>query len=478
VDIWGYTSEEIFADPSLLIQMHNPEDLGNFLKANKNSRETGEPLYHRYTITARDGQTRWLDHHGGPSRENGRVLVKAIVLDATREVEAQLQVEKEREISRTAQKVESIGQLTGGVAHDFNNLLAVILGNLELLRDFDEPGLEKELIDAAVTATLKGADLTRNMLAFARKAPLMPVTLDLNKVVRETKNWIGRTLPDSVSVETSLLAGLWPVEADRASLESALLNLTLNAIDAMEGRGNLTIETANVRIDQPYIDSRQEELAPGRYIMLAVSDTGPGIPSEALGSIFEPFFTTKPIGKGSGLGLSMTFGFMRQSGGTIQVYTEIGQGTTFKLYFPASTVQPDEPTTPLVGKYGVASKAGKLLLAEDETAVRETLEMILERAGYQVMATATGDEAFAAFEADPTFDLLLTDIVMPGKLQGTDLAKALRDRWPALPVIFMSGYAREATVHGNGLRPEDIRMMKPVQRVDLLTAIEQVLSQV
>jgi PAS domain S-box-containing protein len=476
-DIWGYTSEELLANPSLLAQMHDPEGLGDFLKANKRSSETGEPLYYRYMITARDGQVRWLDYHGGPSTENGRVLVKAIVLDATREVEAQLQLEKEREISRNAQKIESIGQLTGGVAHDFNNLLAVILGNLELLRDFDEPNLEKELIETAITATLKGADLTKNMLAFARKAPLMPVKLDLNKVVRETKNWIGRTLPESVIVETSLLAGLWPVEADRASLESALLNLTLNARDAMEGKGNLTIETANVRIDQTYVDARQEELVPGRYVLMAVSDTGSGIPDEVLSSIFEPFFTTKNIGEGSGLGLSMTFGFMRQSGGTIQVYTELGKGTTFKLYFPASTTQRDEPITPLVGNYGVANKSGKLLLAEDEAAVRETLVRTLELSGYQVMATATGDAAFAAFEADPTFDLLLTDIVMPGKLQGTDLAKSLRERWPALPIIFMSGYANEATVHGNGLRPEDIRMMKPVQRVDLLTAVRKVLSE-
>lgn len=476
-DIWGYTSEELLANPSLLAQMHDPEGLGDFLKANKRSSKTGEPLYYRYMITARDGQVRWLDYHGGPSTENGRVLVKAIVLDATREVEAQLQLEKEREISRNAQKIESIGQLTGGVAHDFNNLLAVILGNLELLRDFDEPNLEKELIETAITATLKGADLTRNMLAFARKAPLMPVKLDLNKVVRETKNWIGRTLPESVIVETSLLAGLWPVEADRASLESALLNLTLNACDAMEGKGNLTIETANVRIDQTYVDARQEELVPGRYVLMAVSDTGSGIPDEVLSSIFEPFFTTKNIGEGSGLGLSMTFGFMRQSGGTVQVYTELGKGTTFKLYFPASTTQRDEPITPLVGNYGVANKSGKLLLAEDEAAVRETLVRILELSGYQVMATATGDAAFAAFEADPTFDLLLTDIVMPGKLQGTDLAKSLRERWPALPIIFMSGYANEATVHGNGLRPEDIRMMKPVQRVDLLTAVRKVLSE-
>ncbi|SEK40880.1 PAS domain-containing protein [Pacificibacter marinus] len=474
--IWGVTDQEFYADPSLLMKMHDPDDIEKFLKVLYESFETGEPIFHRYKITTRDGQTRWLDYHGGTDIEKGRALIKAIILDATTEVEAQKKMERESEISRRAQKNESIGQLTGGVAHDFNNLLAVILGNLELLSDRDVPPVEQDLIDTAITATLRGADLTKNMLAFARQAPLTPVVLDLNSVVREAKNWIGRTLPESVNVETSLLAGLWPVKADRASLESALLNLTLNARDAMEGHGNLTIETANVRIDQAYIDARNEELAPGRYVMLAVSDTGPGISQDTLASIFEPFFTTKPPGLGSGLGLSMTDGFMRQSGGTVQVYTEIDQGTTFKLYFPATNMQQEQITTPEMTDHNPAHKGHKLLVAEDEKSVRETLVKVLEHSGYHVTATASGDAAFATFEADPTFDLLLTDIVMPGKLQGTTLAKALRARWPALPVIFMSGYASEATVHGNGLRPEDIRMMKPVQRTDLLDAVAKVLS--
>ncbi|AML50446.1 hypothetical protein RC74_03440 [Falsihalocynthiibacter arcticus] len=475
IELWGVTDAEFYADHMLLTKMHAPEDIDYFLASILKGIRTSEPIFHRYSITTLTGQTRWLDYHGKAVSESGKLYVKAIILDATREVEAQGQAEMEREISRNAQKIESIGQLTGGVAHDFNNLLAVILGNLELLRDSVTSPPENTLIETAINATLRGADLTRNMLAFARKAPLTPIILDLNTVVRETKNWIGRALPESIIVETSLLAGLWPVEVDRASLESALLNLTLNARDAMEDHGSLTIETANVRIEQPYIDARKEELIPGRYVMLAVSDTGPGIPNEILGSIFEPFFTTKPTGKGSGLGLSMTFGFMRQSGGTVRVYTEINQGTTFKLYFPVASSLHLPPTEP-VEELPTASKGYKLLIAEDETAVRDVLVMILERAGYQVMATTSGDAAFAVFEADPSYNLLLTDIVMPGQLQGTTLAKKLRKRWPDLPVIFMSGYASEATVHGNGLRPEDIRMMKPVQRADLLMAVEKVLS--
>ncbi|SNR59479.1 PAS domain S-box-containing protein [Puniceibacterium sediminis] len=471
VDIWGYTDEDLLANPSLLAQMHDPKDLGPFLKAVKRASETISPIHYRYMITSRDGHSRWLDFHGDFATEDGRTLVKAIVLDATREVQLQQKMEKEREISRRAQKNESIGQLTGGVAHDFNNLLAVILGNLELLRDDEKPSAQKDMIDAAISATLRGADLTKNMLAFARQAPLTPVVLDLNNVVREAKNWMARAMPESVEIETSLLAGLWPIEADRSSLESALLNLALNARDAMNGHGKLTIETANVRIDETYLDMRQEEMAPGRYVMLAVSDNGPGIAADVIGSIFEPFFTTKPPGVGSGLGLSMTVGFMKQSAGTVQVYTETGEGTTFKLYFPVSKSELEEPVKPLLDDNQASGRGKKILVAEDEDAVRATLVTILELAGYHVTATVSGDMAFTAFEANPSFDLLLTDIVMPGKLQGTGLAKALRERWPSLPIIFMSGYASEATVHGNGLRPEDIRLMKPVQRAELLAAV-------
>jgi PAS domain S-box-containing protein len=476
VSIWGYTDEEFYAQSGLLISTLDAEDLPNFRAAIERGIETGEPVSYRSKITARDGTERWIDYHGSSSTINGRVIIEAIALDVTREVAVQEQSEKQREIAYRAQKVESIGLLTGGVAHDFNNLLAVILGNLELIGDEDYKAKQPELIEAAIAATLRGADLTKNLLAFARKARLTPEILDLNTVVREAKNWMGRTLPESVVVETSLLAGLWPVEADRSSLESALLNLILNARDAMNLHGNLTIETANVRIDEAYIDTRSEELAPGRYVMLAVSDTGEGIKESDLAAIFEPFFTTKPPGSGSGLGLSMIAGFMRQSGGTVQMYTELGEGTTFKLYFPAV----DAPTGQKIALPPVESATNgsgqRILLAEDETAVRETLVTILERAGYDVTATPSGDMAYSTFEADPTFDLLLTDIVMPGTLQGTGLAKALRKRWTTLPVVFMSGYASEATVHGNGLRPEDIRLMKPVQRADLLAALSKVLK--
>ncbi len=473
--LWGYTDEEFYTDVSLFYAAHDPEDHPFFEAALRESVTTGETVAHRYKINRRDGGVRWVDFRGAHTVTNGRVHLEAIILDVTQEVENHEQMEKEREIAFRAQKSESIGLLTGGVAHDFNNLLAVILGNLELLGEESDADIRAELREAAIAATLRGADLTKSLLAFARRARLEPETLDLNVIARESKNWMARALPESVSIETSLLAGVWPIEADRSSLESALLNLILNARDAMGGQGALTIETANVRIDDAYIDSRQVELTPGRYVMLAVSDTGEGIAPANLEAIFEPFFTTKPTGSGSGLGLSMISGFMEQSGGTVQVYSELGEGTTFKLYFPAVDA-PDDPTDRQVSRVAPTSVEGeRLLVAEDEPAVRDMLLRTLEKAGYDVTAAASGDEAFTVFKADPTFDLLLTDIVMPGTLQGTGLAKELRQIRFDLPVVFMSGYANEATVHGNGLRPEDIRLMKPIQRADLIAAVAMAL---
>ncbi|MCO6382402.1 PAS domain-containing sensor histidine kinase [Oceanicola sp. 502str15] len=474
-NFWGYTPEEIYADNSLFTSAIDPDDRAASRAHLMSQVALRLPISMRYRVTARDGQLRWMDFHGNSSIQDGRTLLEGIVLDVTQEAEARQQVEAEREIAHQAQKSESIGHLTGGVAHDFNNLLAVILGNLELLRDHPDAAERDALIEAAITASLRGADLTRNMLAFARRARLTPEVLDLNTVVREAKNWMGRTLPESVEVESSLLAGLWPVQADPASLESALLNLILNARDAMGGHGKLTIETSNVRIDEAYLDTRHESLAPGRYVLLAVSDTGEGIGEADINRIFEPFFTTKPAGTGSGLGLSMTLGFMRQSGGTVQVYSEPGCGTTFKLYFPASdkAVAPPRRRPEAAG-----SDPGKkrLLLVEDEAAVRNTLLAILQRGGYEVTAATSGDEAWEIFRNDRSFDLMLTDIVMPGTLQGTHLAREVRKLRTDLPIVFMSGYANEATVHGNGLRSHDIRLMKPVQRADLLAALNRALT--
>ena len=381
------------------------------------------------------------------------------------------------EQARQLQRLEAVGQMTGGVAHDFNNLLAVILGNLELIREGDAELDRDEFIEDAIAATLRGADLTKSLLSFARRAPLEPKRVDMNQLVRNTKNWGARVLPETIEIETSLLAGIWETEIDPASMESALLNLFLNAREAMPTGGKLTIETANIRIDDDYIKDRKEALEPGRFVMLAVSDTGHGMTSETLARIYEPFYTTKEVGKGSGLGLSMVQGFVKQSGGAIRVYSEIGVGTTFKLYFKAAPKITETQIQMAVEPSSASKQNAHVLLVEDEKDVMKVLITTLENAGFMVTAAINGDTAFNLFcEAGP-FDVLVTDIVMPGELQGPALAKAVRARAPKTPVIFMSGYASEATVHGNGLRPEDIRLMKPVRRSEFVEAVSNAIKQ-
>ncbi|MEP2718862.1 PAS domain-containing protein [Pseudophaeobacter sp.] len=476
-EITELTPEDIAEDSSKLWQIIHEDDVTQTAASVEHSAITLEKWEQSFRLCTASGAVKWLHGRGRPwRREDGVTVFDSVIIDITDLKEAEESLRKSREMLAQSQKLDAIGQLTGGVAHDFNNLLAVILGNLELLGDTETSAEKNELIETAITASLRGGDLTKNMLSFARQAPLTPVTLDLNQVIEEAKNWIGRALPKTVSLQTALVDQVRSIEADQSSLESALLNLIINARDAMEGQGSLTIESSNVQIDEAFFDMRDEELAPGQYVMLAVSDTGPGIKEDILPEIFEPFFTTKPPGVGSGLGLSMVVGFMRQSGGTVQVYSEPGKGTTFKLFFPVMTDNGKAPEQAGEVAEPASEDSMKLLLVEDEEAVRNTLVKTLAQAGYQVTAAATGDDAFALFQADPTFDLVLTDIVMPGELQGTGLAKALREQWPELPVVFMSGYAREATVHGNGLRPEDIRLMKPVRRNALLEAAKQAMT--
>lgn len=369
-----------------------------------------------------------------------------------------------------SQKMEAVGHLTGGIAHDFNNLLAVILGNLELLRAKRLQGDEYQYIDAAIDASHRGAELTRNMLSFARKAHLEARPIDLNQVVAKASEWITRAIPKSIAVETSLLAELWQIDADPTSTESAVLNLIINARDAMPNGGRLTIETSNVPVDAEFVRERDEDILPGRYVMLAVSDTGVGIPKEDLQSIFDPFFTTKQIG--SGLGLSMIQGFLKQSGGMVRVYSEVGEGTTFKLYFPARSRGARAETRIETSQEDVEVTGVKVLVAEDEDQVMRVICTMLREAGYTVFEARSGDEALTIFSETDSIDILLTDIVMPGDIQGPELAKRLRELRPELRAVFMSGYATEAAVHGNGLRPEDIRLMKPVSRSDLIQALQ------
>lgn len=438
--------------------------------------ETGAPYDGVYQLTTAKGRKIWARCVGHPYKALDGTILGAFgaFQDVTELQDIRAKEAQQRQIAAEAQKNESIGRLTGGVAHDFNNLLAVIMGNLELLRDdlkFPPEDERSEMLESALNATRRGADLTRNMLAFARRAPLSPRRLNLNDLVRATEQIAARTLPATVKINCSLLANLWPIHADRASIESALLNLIVNASHAMPDGGNITLETANLRVEEDYVLSRNEGIAPGRYVMVAVSDTGTGIAPDLLTRIFEPFFTTKGPDRGTGLGLSMVQGFVKQSGGTVRVYSEPGTGSTFKLMFPALHEPLDEEPVREARPAGVLPRGQRLLLVEDQPDVLSALSRTLRRAGYEVVTAISGDAAAALFAHDQDFDLVITDIVMPGRLQGPQLVRALRSRKPELPTVFLSGYASEATVHGNGLLPTDIRLMKPLQRAELLAAV-------
>ena len=485
--IFGHTMESIRKDPTNWTSSLAPEEaekisttimmvLEKIASGDEEQIERFE--YPIYKVAGPDGISRDIYARSVAMRDaRGQIdRFVGVATDVTELLRTQEDLRKINERLVQSQKMESVGQLTGGLAHDFNNLLAVILGNIELIEKTDFSDESQTFLSAAKTATLRGADLTKSLLSFARQSSLQPAKININEMARETKNWSSRVIPENIEVEISLLAGLWQVEIDPTLTQNALLNLILNARDAMPDGGKLTIETSNVRIDDEYNTDRGEDAEPGRYVMLAVSDTGIGIPDQNQAHIFDPFFTTKPVGAGSGLGLSMIQGFVKQSGGIVRVYSEPNVGTTFKLYFKAISGEREAPALARPNARQSTQTGARICVVEDEEAVLKVIVNILSKTGYQITAAHSGDEAMQIFDEGATFDLLVTDIVMPGTLQGTQLARALRERHPDLPVVFMSGYANEATVHGNGLRPEDIRLMKPVSRADLVAAVEKAIN--
>lgn len=422
-----------------------------------------------FGITTRSGKKMRILERGRPVRtRSGDIELEGLLIDVSEKHEAEEALIK-------AQRLEAVGQLTGGIAHDFNNLLAIIFGNLELvLPQLDKADL-KESVENCIDATQRAADLTHSMLAFAKRARLRPVQMDLNKVAENAQNWIGRTLPTSIEMNTHLSEGLWKFKADRAGLETAILNMILNARDAMPEGGKLTLETTNTIIDEEFVSSHQETIQPGRYVVLAVSDSGAGITRQNISRIFEPFFSTKGPAKGTGLGLSMVQGFVEQSGGRVGVYSEVGVGTTFKLYFPALD-EADVENRIARPANAALPKNGRVLLVEDEAGVLKVLVRVLANAGYEVVSARSGEEAWRAFEERADFDLVITDVVMPGQLTGPQLAEKIRAGNPDMPVIFLSGYAQEATLHGNGLPPEDIRLTKPLRMTEFLSHVELALA--
>ncbi|MBY0336308.1 MAG: response regulator [Acetobacteraceae bacterium] len=378
---------------------------------------------------------------------------------------------------RQAQKMEAVGRLTGGVAHDFNNLLTAVIGNLEVARrrlgEEGDPRLARPLAGAAEGAR-RAAALIARLLAFSRQQPLAPQPVDANRLVAGMSDLLRHTLGEGVAVETVLAGGLWRCLADPNQLETAILNLAVNGRDAMEGRGRLTIETANAHLDAAYC-ARHAELRPGQYVLVCVSDTGTGMPPEILGQAFEPFFTTKPAGQGTGLGLSQVYGFAKQSGGHTAIYSEPGQGTTVRLYLPR-TLQA-EPARPLPGPDAEPrTEAATILLLEDDAMVRDFATTALEEAGHRVLAAADGAAALALLDRHPDIALLFTDVVLGPEMNGREVADAARARRPDLPVLFTTGYTRNAIIHHGRLDADVTLLSKPYTAAELAAAVARRLS--
>ncbi|WP_019143158.1 hybrid sensor histidine kinase/response regulator [Noviherbaspirillum massiliense] len=394
--------------------------------------------------------------------------------DITEERKQAEVVRKMEDALRQAQKMDAIGKLTGGVAHDFNNILQVIAGNLELMRlEFAGDARAGHRLQQARFAVDRGAKLASQLLSFARRQPLQPVPTNLGRVVRELDDLLRRALGASVEIETIVAGGLWTVSLDRNQLENALLNLAVNARDAMNGEGKLTIELGNAVLDENYAQ-QHPDVDPGQYVMLAVSDTGSGIPPEVAEQIFEPFFTTKPEGKGTGLGLSMVHGFVKQSGGHIKVYSEVGLGTTFRIYLPR--VLESEAREPDVRGKPADGGAETILIVEDDQAVQATTVEMLSSLGYKVLKAVDGQSALSILQSGIQIDLLFTDVVMPGPLRSTDLARKAQAILPDIAVLFTSGYTQSAIVHGGRLDAGVELISKPYRREDLARKVRHVLD--
>jgi PAS domain S-box-containing protein len=414
--------------------------------------------------------------------DNARLFQQVQLANETLEsrvIEEVTERARAEEALRQAQKMEAVGQLTGGIAHDFNNLLTVIVGNIELaLRALDGVGGEpraRRVLESARKGADRAATLTQRLLAFSRRQPLAPKPIDVDKLVLGMSDLLNRSLGETVQLEIVTSPGLWRVEVDPNQLESAILNLAVNARDAMPGGGRLTIETANARLDEAYV-ANHAEVAAGHYVVLAVTDTGTGMPRELIAKAFEPFFTTKEVGKGTGLGLSMVYGFVKQSGGHVKIYSEEGHGTTVKIYLPrllGEAVAFEE--TAHVG-LETSLYAETILVAEDDDDVRAYTAECLRDLGYKVLEAHDGPAALRLLERQgQVVDLLFTDVVMPG-MSGRELADAARARQPGLKLLFTSGYTRNAIVHAGRLDHGVEMIAKPFTYQALAQKVRDVLD--
>ncbi len=396
---------------------------------------------------------------------------------ANRELQTEIEEREKAEAAlRQSQKMEAIGRLTGGIAHDFNNMLGIVMGNLDLLLRRFQDGDPKlmRLADHAMEGAKRAAALTQRLLAFSRLQPLRPTSADIAKAVTEMTDLLRRTLGETVAVETVSAGGLWRAYIDLPQLETAIVNLAINSRDAMPGGGKLTLETGNAYLDRAYADA-DEDVTPGQYVMVAITDTGAGIPADVIGQVFEPFFTTKPTGMGTGLGLSQVHGFIKQSGGHVRIYSEVGVGTTVKLYLPRSQTDIARPAAVATRSQAPGRRDLTVLVVEDELGVRDFAVEALTELGYDVIAADGAKTALEQLDAHPEVALMLTDVVMP-ETNGRVLAEQARKRRPTLKVVFMTGYTRNAIVHNGVLDAGTHLVSKPFTVAQLGAELDATLA--
>jgi PAS domain S-box-containing protein len=422
----------------------------------------------------KDGSLFFAEVLINPIMDQGGALVGFVKV--TRDITQRKHAEAELDFARTAlaqsQKMEAVGQLTGGIAHDFNNILTAILGSLELLEvsaDVLKPAASR-MLGVIRHAAERGANLTRGLLAFSRKQTLAPAVVDINRLVAEMSELLRRSLGESISIETALAGGLWLALIDPHQMESALLNLAVNARDAMPQGGKLTIETGNARLDDEYVRYRNG-IGAGEYVFLVVSDTGTGMPQDVLDHAFEPFYTTKDAGHGSGLGLSQVYGFVKQSGGNVELYSQVGRGTTVRMYFPRTDARP-EPPMPKIQDATVPSLRGTetILIVDDDPDVRGYAVSAVRHLGYNALEASDADSALTILASRSDIQLLFTDVGLPG-MNGYELAKAAISGQPDLSVVFTSAYARTAMVNLELLNRARLQLLPKPFRIESLARI-------
>ena len=446
----------------------HPDDFDRCLEIYLSSFNARKPFTMSYRLKRRDGVCREILDNGAAFYRGGEFagyFGSCIDISDRTEIEKQL---------RQAQKMEAIGQLTGGVAHDFNNLLQVISGNLQLLaKDIPPQGQLQRRMQNAMAAVERGSKLAGQLLSFARRQSLAPRALNLGRIMRGMDDLLRRALGEAIEIETVIAGGLWNTYVDPTQVETALLNLAVNARDAMGGRGKLTIEAGNARLDDNYA-AKHVEVTAGQYVMVAVTDTGCGMPPEVAERVFDPFFTTKAPGEGTGLGLSMVHGFVKQSGGHIKIYSELGHGTTVRIYLPRSRMRENKQVESAGGP--VIGGSEVVLLVEDDENVRGTTAEMLSDLGYRVLLARDAEAAMTIIESGASINLLFTDVVMPGALGARELARQAQLRLPALAVLFTSGYTDNAIVHRGRLDDGVELLSKPYAQEELARKLRKVLA--